>query len=331
MFDDRNGHARLTNPQSHLLLGGAGFIGRHVAAGLLSRGHRVTIADRVPAEQPNTLPHPAPEQARSILVDFATADWDALVQDADVVHHYAWNSIPASANANPFGDLSTNLGVTLGLLEALRRRGGGRVVFSSSGGTVYGRTGANPTPETHPLAPITGYGAGKAATEVYLGLYHHLHGLDCRIARIANPYGAGQDIRRGQGAVTTFLQKALDGESIVIWGDGEITRDYIHISDVVKALVRMATIPRIDEPATFNIGSGAGLSLNGIIHALEQRLGRRLQVERKAARSFDVPVNVLDVTKAARLLPWAPVLSFADGLDRTLSDLAAGARLSCLD
>ena len=111
----------------------------------------------------------------------------------------------------------------------LTPRDDAEVVFASSGGTVYGAPLEFPVPEVHPLAPITAYGAGKAGAEIYLNLYRSLHRVDCRIARLANPYGAGQNTERGQGAVSAFLGKALRNEPIVIWGDGAIVRDYIHI------------------------------------------------------------------------------------------------------
>ncbi len=311
----------------HLLLGGCGFIGRHVALLLAADGHRVTLADRAP------LAFALPEAAAGAVawreLELGSADWDALVADADVVHHYAWGSIPASANANPAGDLAANVSTTLALLEALRRRGQGRVVFSSSGGTVYGRLQEVPVPETHPMAPITAYGAGKATAELYLGLYRDMHGMDCRIARIANPYGAGQDLARGLGAVTTFLHAALSERPITIWGDGEVVRDYVHVADVARALVRLAAAPRGAE-FVFNIGSGTGTSLNAIVSELERHLGRTLAVTRTATRAFDVPVSVLAVERARAVLDWAPRLSFGEGVERTLADLAAGERFSTL-
>ena len=160
----------------------------------------------------------------------------------------ASGSLPATANANPLGDLLGNVGATVALLDALARRGAARVVFASSGGTVYGRLERTPVPEDHRLAPITAYGAGKATAETYLGLYRSLHGLDCRVARIANPYGAGQDLSRGQGAVTTFLHHAITGQPISIWGSGEVVRDYIHISDTARGLVRTLRDLRDGQP-----------------------------------------------------------------------------------
>jgi UDP-glucose 4-epimerase len=262
--------------------------------------------------------------------ELGSADWDALLANVDVVHHYAWTSIPASANANPPGDLIANVLPLLAMLEALLRRGGGRVVFTSSGGTVYGRLHRVPVSEDHPIVPITAYGAGKAAAELYLNLYRALHGLDCRIARVANPYGAGQDLSRGQGAVTTFLHHALNGQTITIWGDGTVIRDYVHISDVAQALVMLATKTT---PAThiFNIGSGVGLSLNDIIVELEAQIQCKLTVMRTQGRPFDVPVSVLALDRATKSLGWTPRLSFGEGIRRTLIDLTNQTTFSTLD
>jgi UDP-glucose 4-epimerase len=314
--------------EHHLLLGGCGFIGRHVALQLARDGHRVTLADRAPLAY--DLPPNLAGRISNQRLELGSADWDVLVADADVVHHYAWGSIPASANANPGGDLLINVSATIAMLDALQRRGAGRVVFSSSGGTVYGKLQTIPVPEDHAMAPITAYGAGKATAELYLGLYRAMHGLDCRIARIANPYGAGQDLSRGLGAVTTFLHRALTGQPITIWGTGEVVRDYIHIADVANCLVILATAPRTDE-FVFNVGSGVGISLNGIVSELERRLGRTLDVTRTQTRAFDVPVSVLAINRAKAVLGWAPTLSFSEGIVRTLKDLERKAHFSTLD
>jgi UDP-glucose 4-epimerase len=313
--------------EHHLILGGCGFIGRHVAILLARTGFRVTLVDRGPlahsllAESVNRITHQ--------MLELGSADWDTILANVDVVHHYAWGSLPASANANPGGDLRTNLGTTIDLLDALHRRGGGRVIFASSGGTVYGKLRQIPVPEDHVVAPITAYGAGKATAELYLGLYRAMHGLDCRIARIANPYGAGQKLDRGQGAVTTFLHRALSGQPITIWGTGEVVRDYVHIADVAKCLVALAITPRTQD-FIFNVGSGVGTSLNDIVIALETRLGRKLDVKRSETRTFDVPISVLSIDRARVVLGWSPRLSFAQGIDRTLEDLHRDSQLSDL-
>jgi len=140
--------------------------------------------------------------------------------------------------------------------------------------------------------PITAYGAGKATAEIYLSLYRMLHGVDCRVARISNPFGAGQAVARGQGAVTTFLDRALNKQPIVIWGDGEVVRDYIHITDVAEAIVALALRADLNDFDTYNIGSGVGLSLNNIIDAIEAFLNQKLEVRREPGRAFDMPISV---------------------------------------
>ena len=313
----------------HLILGGSGFIGRHVALKLARLGHRVIVADRTvpPCE------FPADVRARITWTSFdmTTTNWEFLIQGAAVIHHYAWTTIPATANADPVCDLRANVVPTVALLEAIKRRTNRpRLVFASSGGTVYGKLRQVPVVEDHPLLPITAYGASKAAVELYLGHYRAVYGLDCRVARLANPFGAGQDFSRGQGAATTFLHQAVTGRPITIWGDGEVVRDYIHISDAAAGMVALASAPQTDGRWIFNIASGHGVSLNGIVAELEAQLGRTLQVVRESGRPFDVPISVLDVTLAWTVLGWSPRLSFQDGVARTLQELEQRAVLSIL-
>ena len=318
-------------PDTHLILGGCGFIGRHVAILLARQGHDVILADRAPS--PAAFPADVSGRISWRLLSLADAVWDELIDGVSVVHHYAWASIPATANADPSADLDGNVKPTLALLDAMQRRGASapRLVFTSSGGTVYGRLNQVPVQESHPLNPLNAYGAGKAAAELYISAYRNQNGLDCRIARLSNPYGAGQNLARGQGAVTTFLYRALNHEPISIWGDGEAVRDYIHVADAAAGLVTLACTP--DAPGAahiFNIGSGQGVSLNGIINELEAELGRTLDVRREPARPYDVPVSVLDVSLVRDTLEWVPRLSFVEGIKRTLADLERGSDFSSL-
>jgi UDP-glucose 4-epimerase len=313
----------------HLILGGSGFIGRHVALLLLRSGHEVVLTHRGEAQ----LDFP-PEYRNAITwmpLEMERADWPRLLDGIDIVHHYAWSSIPATANAEPEADLTGNVVATLRLLEAARAQSKPpRIVFSSSGGTVYGRVRKVPVSEEHPLAPINAYGAGKAAAELYLGCYRALHRIDCRVGRIANPFGAGQNTRRGQGAVTAFLEAALADRPIQIWGDGEAVRDYIHIADAAAGLLKLALAASSTDHWIYNIGSGHGVSLNGIVAELEQKLNRPLHVDRLPGRAFDIPVSVLDVTLAQRKLNWSPKLTFSEGVGRALQDLQHNASFSAL-
>jgi UDP-glucose 4-epimerase len=312
----------------HLIVGGGGFIGRHVGLALAQQGVDVTLAGRT---RPAFLDNPAVSAPLSWReLDIYSADWDEQIKAVDVVHFYAWGSLPSTANADPKADLERNVGGLLGLLDALKRRGHGRVVFSSSGGTVYGPLQRIPVPEAHELSPINAYGASKATAEIYLNLYRAMHGLDCRVARIANPFGAGQDISRGLGAVTAFMSKALNNQPIEIWGTGDVVRDFIHIADAADCLARLAMADDLQGQHVFNIGSGKGTSLNEIVTALEKRFERKLTVNRKPGRAFDVPSNVLCIERVKRTLGWRPRLNFDAGLGRMLSDLAAHPDMSTL-
>lgn len=308
---------------AHVVIGGCGFIGRHVAKALMERGDEVSVVDVVD--------FPAGcRAAKTTILDLSRAganEFDALVGAAEVVHHYAWTTIPASANSEPLADLQANLALTIGLLDALKRRGGGQILFASSGGTVYGRLHTIPVPELHALEPIAAYGASKVTAEKYLLLYRSLHGVDARIARISNPYGAGQDPARRHGAVTTFVHRALAGDPIEIWGDGKVVRDFIYIADVVSGLLALADASGFvsGNSPIFNIGSGQGTSLIEIMALIRSELGRSLHLEYKPARAFDVPVSVLDIDKAHRDLGWTPKISLRSGIARTIGDLAADA------
>ena len=229
---------------------------------------------------------------------------------------------------DPVDDLDVNVRGTVALLQAIRERPGTRLVFTSSGGTVYGHVSAVPVPESHALEPVSLYGAAKVAAEQYISVYRRAHGIDCRIARLANPFGIGQRLDRNQGAATIFTQQAMQGQTIRIFGDGTVTRDYIHISDAVTGLVALATAPLDHEaPFIFNFGSGRGADLNAIVEMLSACLSRSIRVEYLPARPYDVPVNVLDISRASRQLAWQPRLDLSAGLALTIADHANGARL----
>ena len=311
--------------RTHLVLGGGGFVGRHVALRLAQAGHKVVTAGRrTPPLMPADVTHCAIEH---ILFDIQNGDWDSLVSRCDIIHHYAWTTSPKTASANPLADLQLNVGAMISLLEALRHHGGKRLIFTSSGGTVYGRLRTERATEDHPLDPISAYGAAKVAAEKYVGIFQAQYGVDGRIARLANPYGAGQDPGHGVGAVTNFLHYSRQGKDISIWGDGSVVRDYIHIADAAEALVRLS-LASIDPAArgtpTFNIGSGEGRSLNQIVDAIRALTGKPVEVKYSAARPSDVPFSVLDISRAMAALDWRPALSFEEGLSRMLSDIAAG-------
>ena len=306
----------------HLIIGGAGFVGRHVAAALLEQGEPVTVGVRKLSDAP--LP-PDLQGASIAEVDLLSADWTTLLGGFDVIHHYAWSSIPQTAAENPVADVDRHLTPTIALLEAARRIGGKRLIFLSSGGTVYGALPSGLASETDHPKPLTVYGATKLAVENYLRVYHCAGDIDCRVARLSNPYGLGQNLARHQGLVSTFVAKALAREPLEVWGDGSVVRDYIHISDVASGLAALSSLPlgATRDLPIFNIASGVGTSVNEVIAVIENALGRVVAVNRKPGRPIDLPVSVLDITRTKQVLQWEPKLTLPDGVRAMMDDLAA--------
>lgn len=309
-----------------LLLGGAGFMGSHVIETLLEEDCRVRVFDRMPP------PAGFDGGTEFCKGEFTNgAELAAALDGCETVIHLLASTDPKTSNDDPVHDLESNLTATVRLLEMARTSTVKRIVFASSGGTVYGIPATVPIAEHHETRPICSYGIHKLAIEHYLALYHRLHGLDYCVLRISNAFGERQRPKASQGAVTVFLDKALRGEEIDVWGDGSVVRDYIYVRDVAAAVCRAAR--HEGSPRCFNIGSGRSLSVNELLLAIESLLGRPVSRRYLPGRPFDVPVNVLDISLAAAHLDWRPEHPFEYGLRRTLDWLQsesgmAGRRLS---
>ena len=307
-----------------LVLGGRGFLGSHLVETLLAEGNDVSVFKR--PHSPRLLNIPNHQHVQWFEGDFVNReDVAQAVQGAEIVYHLVSTTIPQSSNQNPVYDVESNLVGTLNLLEIAKDSKVKKIIYVSSGGTIYGTPKTVPIQETHPTDPTCSYGIAKLAAEKYLSLYHHVHGLDYCILRVANPYGERQLPNSAQGVVAVFLGKVLRNEPIEIWGDGSVVRDYIYVSDVVEALVKAKSYE--GSCRLFNIGGGQGLSLNELIAAIENTLGKPIQRKYLPARLFDVPVNVLDISAAAKFLNWSPRTSFQEGLRRTWAWLQQGSTL----
>lgn len=238
------------------------------------------------------------------------------VAGCDVVIHLASTSTPATADRDIVADAEANVIGSLQLLEHCVAGRVGRLVFLSSGGTVYGIPNVIPTPESAPTDPITAYGAAKLAIEKYLEIFRRRHGLDYRILRVANVFGPYQTAEKGQGVVAAFLARALAEQPLEIWGDGQVVRDYVFISDVAEAI--WAAMRHDGAHRVFNIGGGTGASVLQIATAIEKLVGRPLQRRFHPARPVDVPVSVLDHSLATNELGWKPAVDLEQGLMQTL-------------
>ena len=295
-----------------LVLGGSGFIGRHLLRRLAAAGDVVIATSRNPAGQPEmTNLH----WCKLDLADFD--DWRSLLTDVSQVYHLAWSTIPATAESDPVGDMTVNVGGSVRLLEALKDRPGIRLVFVSSGGMVYGRPVRVPVLETDPAEPIGIHGISKLEVEHYIA-HHAAHfDLDAVVLRVANAYGQGQYSGRPFGAVSTFCHLAKAREPLKIFGDGTVVRDYVHVDDIVDALLSVAVTH--SGQRVFNIGSGIGHSLNDVVAIIERMCGYKLSKKHLARRIFDVPISILDPTKALLELGWRARISIEDGVARMLA------------
>jgi UDP-glucose 4-epimerase len=303
-----------------LVLGGAGFIGSHLAEALAQQGRRVRVFDRPHVDRLPLFPRAAGFEV--FTGDFLNPRALApALEGVEVVFHLVSTTLPKNSNDNPVYDVESNVLGSLRLFELCREHGVRKLVFVSSGGTVYGVPRAMPVAEDHPTEPISSYGIHKLTVEKYLALAHRLHGLDYRIARPANLYGPRQRLDTAQGAVAVFLDRALRGQPIQIWGDGSVVRDYVYIADAVDALLRLASFDGAQR--IFNIGSGKGSSLNQLVAEIEKLLGRGVRIEHGAPRGLDVPANVLDASLAERHLGWRASTPLAEGLRRTCEWLRA--------
>ncbi|KTD63698.1 UDP-galactose-4-epimerase [Legionella santicrucis] len=294
-----------------LVLGGNGFIGSHLVDALVEQGCSVRVLARssTPAYSINI----NAKNFQYIRGDFANElDIAKAMQGCDICFHLISTVLPKTSNLDPIFDLETNLIGSVRLLNHAVKAGIKKIIFLSSGGTIYGAPLYLPIDENHPTNPICSYGIAKLAIEKYLALYNQLYGLDYTILRLSNPFGERQRIYSAQGAIAVFLRKALYQEPIEIWGNGSIIRDYIHISDVIKAMLKSMTYKGSEH--IFNIGSGKGISLNEVLNEIEITTGNKVERTYTPGRRFDVSTSILGIGLAVRELEWSPSVTFKDGL-----------------
>lgn len=300
------------------LFGGGGFIGSAIADRLLLEGHSLRIFERPRVEPYRKFANT--EDVTWLTGDLMnTHDVSAAVDGVEVVVHLVSTTLPKSSNDDPIYDVQSNLVATLQLLNLMVAKGVKKIVFISSGGTVYGNPCYLPIDEKHPTEPLVSYGITKLAIEKYLLMYQRMHGIKAVILRVSNPFGDRQRIETAQGAVAAFLSKALRSMPIEIWGDGSVERDYLYIGDVAEAFARAVAYG--GPHSVFNISSGKGTSLNEVIRLIERVIGTSVERNYQPGRAFDVPVSVLDNTLACRELGWSPQVSLEDGITRTAAHM----------
>lgn len=298
-----------------LIFGGGGFIGSHICDGLLNNNYNVTIFDKQNFNRKN-IEHNI-GKVKIIEGDFNNEiDLHDSITDIDVIFHLISSTLPSTSNDNPVYDVETNLISTLKLLEITRKSKVKKIIFISSGGTVYGIPQKNLIKENHPLNPICSYGIVKKTIEDYLRMYNYLYGIDYYIFRLSNPFGERQNPFISQGAVAVFIWKIMNNKKIEIWGDGSTVRDYIYIKDVVRPIVKSLELNQ-NRYRVFNIGSGVGYTLNYLIKTIETTVKKKAIIEYKDTRNIDVPYNVLDNSLSKKIFKWSPRIPFKTAIKYT--------------
>jgi UDP-glucose 4-epimerase len=303
-----------------LVTGAAGFIGSHVCDHLLSAGHDVIgVDDLSHGKLENLAAARGSDRFVFERLDITDPGLEALFDRIrpDVVCHLAAQIDVRISVADPQLDLRLNVAGTVNLLEAARRTGVRKVVFTSSGGSIYGTPTDLPVDETAPVRPESQYAAGKAAGELYLNVYAALYGLAWTSLALANVYGPRQDPHGEAGVVAIFGTRMLSGQPTKIFGDGTSTRDYVHVSDVADAFVR-SVHPGAGDGRRFNIGTGRQTNVRELHTLVAKTAGAPDEPEMAAPRPGELQAIALDSGAAERELGWSVRWQIEDGLAQTV-------------
>jgi UDP-glucose 4-epimerase len=293
-----------------LIVGAGGFLGTALSRRLLDDGRTIHRLLRTPA--PALAGHDKVHV--SDLNDIAALR--SILASCGTVFHLASATTPGSSAHQPTQEVELNLRPTLQLIETLQHFPDIRLVFVSSGGTLYGNPTTSTVAEKAPLAPLSYHGAGKLAAETFLHTFQHLNGQAVTVLRPSNLYGPGQSMRDGFGLIRTMLEHARQGTAMQIWGDGESVRDFLYIDDLVEACYQVLE-QRSRGWEVFNVGAGEGHSINQIRQLVEAVIGLPVRATFHPPRPGDVRRIVLDCTKIRAELGWHSAVSLAEGIRRT--------------
>ncbi len=307
----------------YLVTGGAGFIGSHITETLLKQGESVRVFDNLVTGRSSNIDAPHGHSGQVEIINGDLRDMDAVrsaVAGTEVVFHQgALASVPRSI-ADPIASLETNINGTQNVLLAARDSGVRRVVYASSS-SVYGNMPTLPKHEEMPTAPMSPYAVQKLTGELLCGVFTRIYGLETVALRYFNVFGPRQDPASEYAAVIPrFLTALIEQRRPIVFGDGEQTRDFTYIENVVQANLLAATSTAAVGTA-MNIGCGVQISLNGVLQIAGELLGRRVDAEYRESRSGDVRDSLADISRAKRLLGYTPTISFNEGLARTLAAL----------
>lgn len=296
------------------VIGGTGFIGRHVVDLLISNGHQVTVVGRKPF-----LTSPLPEGVRYVSGDYGDRKLlKDVLKDTEEIINLAYSTVPKTSFENPVQDILSNLPAAVTLFETARDFSIRKIIVVSSGGTIYGKAKTLPVTEDHPTNPISPYGITKLAIEKYAMMFNDLNGLPIVCVRPGNAFGEGQTPFMGQGFVATAIASIMHGQEVSVFGRSGTVRDYVHVIDVAKGII--ASLERGNPGSCYNMGCGIGRSNKEVIDAIRpytESSGFMIKIKELPSRPFDVPANVLDSRKLRDATGWKPSVSFEEGIKRT--------------
>lgn len=296
-----------------LVLGANGFIGSHLVDSLVSAGHSVRAFDRFNTEA--TPRYKINDRVEKFKGDFLKReDLVQALQDIDFVFHFISTTTPATAENNPLIDIETNIKMSIILFEECVNHRIKKVIFSSTGGAIYGNTAGEPIAESTLPQPISPYAIGKLTIEHYLRYFYKKFDLKSLVFRISNPYGERQPLHNKQGVIPIFLKRIADGEPVVVLGDGSMVRDYIYVRDVTRMIV--SSFETASEPL-YNIGSGQGVTVNELVEVMQEIVGRPIRIENKEAPTTFINRVVLDASKFQGEFHITPQVQLKEGIQQT--------------
>lgn len=278
------------------VLGAAGFIGTNLILNLSKYSNNYILAYDQKMEYLKNLNDMNLNNVKCVQFTFdKQTDYNEILRGTDVVFHMISTTIPSDANNIVYDDFETNVLGTINLLNACVNMRVKKIIFISSGGTIYGLSKQFPYKENNSTEPICSYGLQKLTIEKLLYLYKYQSGLEYKIIRLSNPYGPYQRPNGKLGVITNFIYKAQRNETIHVFGDGSTIRDYIYIDDAINAIINIAF--RNSSYDIFNVGSGQGKSLNDLLLIIKKLVNPNINVQYDEKRATDVPVNYLDVSR----------------------------------
>lgn len=297
-----------------MILGAGGFIGTNLSIKLINEHINVTLVDYSSQKIPLSIKNSDYTKLHNMCFN-KESDFDTLVSGFDIIYHLISTTIPSNSNQSISQEFDDNVITTIKFLDACVRQKVKRVVFISSGGTVYGLTGNLSIAEDFQTNPINAYGLQKLTIEKLLYLYHYQFGLDYRVVRLSNPYGPYQNPLGGQGVITAFIYNTINGLPLNIWGNGTVIRDYIYIDDAVNAIFNISG--DLTKEKVYNVGSGIGISILDIINEIKVSLNLNMNLVFQEGRKVDVPINILDINRYVKEFGTGNMISMKQGIINT--------------